>query len=141
MKSLISFTLSFSLIAFMVFLASCAKDKAAEPSGTIDTVDCIQPGQIITYTADIKKIMETYCTDESFGVCHQSELADTPGTPGLDYTNYTGIKEKAEDGSLINRVFNSPSNPMPPANSLGPTSLTDCEKLKLQTWVENNAPE
>lgn len=139
MKIFIRYTLAFSVVSYLVFLASCAKDKAAEPSDIIDTVSCIQPGQIITYTSDVKTIMETYCSDAGFGSCHQSELQG--GTPGLDYTTYPGIKEKADDGTLIFRVFNSPDNPMPSIVSTGPQTLTDCDLLKLQAWVDAGAPE
>ncbi|MEO6168476.1 MAG: hypothetical protein ABIO46_11645 [Chitinophagales bacterium] len=143
MKLFIRYTLAFSLVSYLVFLASCAKDKAAEPTDIIDTVACIQPGQTITYTGDIKRIMETYCTDKNFGTCHQSELDSPAGTPGLDYTTYAGIKEKVLDGQLIARVFDPSSSlpPMPPLNTEGPQTLTDCDYLKLQAWVDSGAQE
>lgn len=134
MKSFISYTLSFSLIAFMVLLASCAKDKAIEPSDTIDTVGCMQPGQTITYYNDIQKILETNCTNEDFGPCHQS---GTPNGPELDFSTYEGIKAKADDGTLIDRVITNQDMPSPATT--GPQTLSDCDKSKIQTWVNQGA--
>ena len=139
MKVFVSNRFVFSVVVTLVFLAGCAKDKAVEPNDTIDTVACIQPGQTITYTDDVKLIMTTYCTNKDFGVCHQTE-ADG-GNFGFDFTTYAGIKEKADDGTLINRVFNNPGNPMPSVLSTGPQTLSDCDQLKLQTWVDQGALE
>lgn len=139
MKILFSYFFSLSIIIAFVFLAGCAKEKAAEPSKITDTVACIQPGQTITYTDDMKLILQTYCTDKGFGSCHQSD-ADG-GTFGFDFTTYAGIKEKVDDGTLVDRVFNSPGNPMPSVLSTGPQTLSDCDLLKLQTWIDQGAIE
>lgn len=142
MKIIITYVFAFSVVAFFVFLGGCTKDKAVKPSDIIDTVACIAPGEIITYTGDVMRIMETYCTAYNtidFGTCHQSEA--NGGYSGLDYTTYLGIQEKVTDNTLINRVFNSPGNPMPSSITTGPQTLTDCDKLKLQAWVDAGAPE
>ncbi len=139
MKVFIRNLFAFLAVGAFVFLGSCTKDKATEPKETTDTVACIQAGQTITYTDDVKQILTTYCTNKDFGSCHQTD-ADG-GTFGFDFTTYAGIKEKADDGTLINRVFNSPGNPMPSILSTGPQTLSDCDQLKLQTWVDQGAPE
>lgn len=142
MKFLLRCVYVFSLIMLFVWATGCQKDKAAKPADGIDTVACISPGELITYNGDVKRIMETYCsgtTTNSLGSCHQSEL--NGGTPGLDFTSYSGIKDKAVDGTLIDRVFNTPEDPMPSILTTGPQNLTDCDKLKLQAWVNAGALE
>ncbi len=142
MKLLFRCVFALTLIMLFVWATGCRKDKAAMPADGMDTVACITTGEIITYNGDVKRIMETYCsgtTANSFGSCHQAELDG--GTPGLDFTTYSGIKEKADDGTLIDRVFNSPDNPMPSILTTGPQNLTDCDKLKLQAWVDAGALE
>ncbi|MBK9731543.1 MAG: hypothetical protein IPO83_09665 [Chitinophagaceae bacterium] len=142
MKFIISYTFAFSIITCLVLMGSCAKDKASLGPKALDTIGCIKIGDTITYTGDVKRIMETYCTgtsQEHFGICHQSE-ADG-GTPGLDFTSYAGIKEKADDGKLIERVVNDPASPMPSILTTGPQKLSDCDFVKIQAWVEDGAVE
>ncbi|MBX7109430.1 MAG: hypothetical protein K1X61_12340 [Chitinophagales bacterium] len=142
MKFLIHCTIVILVFTLFALATGCTKDKALKPADGIDTTACITAGDTITYVSDVKRIMETYCTgtvSSSLGSCHQSELDG--GTPGLDYTTYAGIKEKADDGTLINRVFNSPGNPMPSIITNGPQTLTDCDNLKLQAWVDAGALE
>lgn len=139
MKNRIFRLLAFSMVACLIGLASCTKDKALQSTSTIDTSGCIQAGEIITYTGDMMRILDTYCNNASFGSCHQSEL--NGGTPGLDFTTYGGIKAEADNGQLIARVFNSPGNPMPSIITLGPQELTACDLLKVQAWVDGGAQQ
>ncbi|MBA2423525.1 MAG: hypothetical protein H0V61_09935 [Chitinophagales bacterium] len=117
----------------LLLLSGCASDKALESLPVnIDTV-CIPNGYTVTYTGDIKMILETYCTDPGYGSCHQSGS-------DYDYTYYLGIKAEAEiDGPLEDQVLKFQT--MPPPNSMGPKDLTDCELQKLSEWIYNWAPE
>jgi len=109
-------------------------DKTPEPSGSGDS--CVTAGQIISYSADIVPILNTYCTDASFGSCHQSNT--DPNGSGFDFTTYDGFAAEAPDN--IQLYVLSANATMPKAGTLGPTTLTDCEKLKLQTWLDQGFP-
>ncbi|MBA2407762.1 MAG: hypothetical protein H0V65_07210 [Chitinophagales bacterium] len=117
---------------FVVLLSSCANDKAFEPVPMVIDTTCIPNGYQVTYTQDIKIILETYCTNPMYGSCHQSGSE-------YDYTFYEGIKEEADTGTLELRVLIY--HDMPPPYSLGPKDLTSCELQKLSEWIYNGAPE
>ena len=121
-------------LSTIIFAASsCSDDKTPEPI-TQDT--CITAGQIISYSNDIVPILTTYCTDPSFGSCHQSN--NDPNASGFDYTTYEGFAAEAPDN--IETFVLGPNATMPKAGTLGPTSLTECEKLIIQTWLDQGFP-
>lgn len=128
------YVLFVAIVGTILYLASCTKDKAMEPGAA---VSCIPDTYTVTYTADVKAILETYCgTLGNFGSCHQS-IAN--GGIGFDYTTYDGIKLEFDLGTLENRVFVVKDMPFP--GTLGPTTLSDCDKQKLQKWIDEGAPE
>ena len=115
------------LLGFVVFMTQrCTYDKLPEPA-FCDTL-------IVTYSANIKKIMETSCT---FGGaptgCHVSG-GIAPG----DFTIYSVLKAIADDTKLKNRVVNLKD--MPPPYSLGPKTLADSNIQKINCWIDAGAP-
>jgi len=131
------YVLLLSVLTTLYFLSGCGNDKAVEPAPVVIDTTCIPNGYVVTYTMDIKPILETTCTNPDFGSCHQP----TPdGGSGFDYTNYDGISAEADPGGpLENRVLVIMD--MPSVATLGPTSLTDCQLAKIQSWINNGAPE
>ena len=128
-KNFLASFISFSVILF----ASCATDKTPEP---VVTPPCIQDGQVISYANDIVPILNTYCNDPAFGSCHQSN--NDPNASGFDYTTYDGFASEAPD-NIVTFVL-GPNATMPKSISNGPTAMTDCDKLKLQTWLDQGVP-
>ena len=54
-----------------------------------------------------------------------------------NFESYTGVKSKADNGSLLNRAVIQGN--MPPSNSSGPQTLTDDQKLIIQCWIDAGA--
>jgi hypothetical protein len=121
---------------FALSLVSCTSDQALEPI-IVNTDTCIAAGHIVTYTADIKTILETHCTDPIFGDCHQ------PGSSTFDYTNYTNIAAEAANGNLWDRVLNPNTilTPMPSPASAEVNVLTPCDTAEIGAWIRGGWPE
>jgi len=121
------------MLASVISAISCNDAKTPEP---IAVDSCITAGQIISYSSDIVPILNTYCTDPSFGSCHQSNT--DPNASGFDFTTYDGFA--AEAPGNIELYVLGPNATMPKFVTLGPPALSDCEKLKLQTWLDQGFP-
>jgi len=133
---MIRFLLVLVACAIVLGSASCTTEKTPEPSTNADS--CITSGQVISYSQDIVPILATYCTDPSYGSCHQS-ISD-PNASGFDYTTYDGFAAEISPINNVQTFVLGPSATMPKAGTLGPTTLTDCDKLKLQTWIDQGFP-
>ena len=131
---MIRFLLVFVASATVLGLASCTTEKTPEPSGTVDS--CITSGQIISYANDIVPILATNCTNPNFGSCHQS---DADGGSGFDYTNANNFQAEAEAGNVETFVL-GPNATMPLSTTNGPSTITDCDKQKLQAWLDQGFP-
>lgn len=122
-------------VCFMVYLASCTKDKAEEKSKGVDTA-CTHLGKdTMSYTNDIVPIMTTYCTDPALGDCHSSN-----STLGFDFTTYGGLWSQLPD-LFEYYVLDPGTATMPKSITTGPTELSDCEKEKLQLWIDQGYPD
>ena len=126
----------FIVIALMAF-SSCTFDKANDAPSAPPINDSVA----ISYKNDIVPIMITYCDGKGYPnntsqqLCHVSNT--NQGSNG-DFTNYQGLKDKVDNGSIASRVFNS-NGGMPPTYSQTPTSLTDSDLQKLELWVTQGA--
>ncbi len=122
---------------FAFYFSSCTSDKSVQPV-LVNLDSCVVPaGRLVTYTTDIKPILETYCT-QNFGSCHQAGYYS-----GFDYTTYDGIKAEADNGKLLDRVLGpfDTGDKMPLSSSTGLKTLTACDTFKIHTWVLQGAPE
>ena len=109
----------FVLLTFatgMLLLSNCKKEE------NINNVDCSMVNS--SYSANIKPIINANCISSG---CHNAN-----STNG-DFTTYNGLKAKADNGSLNNRVVQQKN--MPPSQ---PLSLDDLEKIKC--WINSGAP-
>jgi len=75
---MIRYLLFLFMFASVISAISCSDQKTPEPN-KVDS--CLTAGQIISYSNDIVPILNTYCTDPSFGSCHQSN--NDPNASGL----------------------------------------------------------
>ncbi|MCS6917661.1 MAG: hypothetical protein RMK52_07630 [Chitinophagales bacterium] len=122
---------AFGMLAFLV--SSCTSDVTPEPSDT----NCVDSTQVISYVNDIVPIINTYCSNPSFGDCHQ------PGASNPDFTNYDELKLRIEGGVFQDRVFGpfATGQRMPPAFCTGcPTELDACDKEILLQWIDQGFP-
>ncbi|WGH74324.1 hypothetical protein P8625_09365 [Tenacibaculum tangerinum] len=101
MKTNLLFVLSISIF---VSLASCSSDDDATPTDPVDPDPT--PVTKTTYDKDVKTAINNSCATSN---CHDA----TAPTGGLPLTNYTQVKNAAQNGNLITRI-NSNTNPMPP---------------------------
>ncbi len=105
MKSLINLLSIFAIIT----LTSCSSSEVP-----VDGPDTNPPVAKVTYEKDVKGIINGSCATMN---CHD----DVSPTAGLALTNYTRVRNAAENGNLFGRI-NSSSNPMPPTGLL-PSSI------------------
>lgn len=116
-------TLLLSIIV-VFFYASCSNEKGnlyVTPS--CDTAN-------VKYNDTIKNIVATTCAVAS---CHDSG----GGAPG-DFSIYSELKTKVDEGKVHDKVFVNIAAPMPPTSA--PKQLSDCEKLKIKRWLNMGAP-
>lgn len=80
------------------------------------------------YAANIKPILENYCTG-----CHSGS---SPAS-GIDLTTYTNVKPVATSGLLYGVVAHLPGfNPMPKGTL---TNIPACEIAQIRKWVQAGA--
>lgn len=108
------------LISIITF-HSCYNDKVEDLYGPV-TCDLSD----ITYTNDVAIIINSSCATTG---CHVSG-----GTGTGNFTNFSELKSKVDNGTFATRVLNDKT--MPPS-----TPLTECELLILQNWIDNGALE
>ena len=113
------------LIISFCYLQSCTNDKGELPT----------PIKTVSYQSTIKPIIITNCYGQNAQTCHV-----TPSNQGSngDFTTYTGLKQKIDNGSFQIRVLSNTGS-MPPSFSTGPKSLSSEDLEKLKTWVNDGA--
>jgi hypothetical protein len=112
------------VLLLIQFNFSCVYDKADNcPGGCCDELNP-------SYRFDIVPIMTTYCTNPSFGHCHQ-QGAQT------DFTRYDILKLKADGGHIGEHVIQK--REMPPPYSTGPKKIVDTDLKALRCWLEKGA--
>lgn len=115
----------FSVLLVFLGITACTKDNISPTTPT--NVDC--SSLMASYANDIQPIMNSSC---AISGCHVA------GFSSGDFTNYSGLKAKVDDGTVKNRTIVQMN--MPPANSTGPT-LTTAQLDLLNCWIEAGAPE
>ncbi|MFL5774218.1 MAG: c-type cytochrome domain-containing protein [Flavisolibacter sp.] len=82
----------------------------------------------ITYSGAIRTIISGKCQG-----CHSS----TAAAGGYDYTTYSGVKARVDDGKLWGAVNHiSGYSPMPKNGNM----LSDCELKQIKKWIDAGAP-
>ncbi|MEO5572438.1 MAG: hypothetical protein ABIT08_15385 [Bacteroidia bacterium] len=136
----------FKIASFVLLVASfnsCTYDEndIVYPSvmnNTMMPVDTDSMGNVIviSYMNAIKPIMTTYCFGLGNQHCHVT--VTNQGAIG-DFTTYAGLKAKVDNGSIASRVIN-PAGGMPPTYTTGPMPVSATDKMKIQSWIDNGAP-
>lgn len=104
------------LLSAAILIQACKKDEYKD-------LDCGKTNA--TYLGDIKPIIAANCLSSG---CHNS------GSANGDFTEYKGLKGKANNGSLSKRVLEKKDMP-----SGGSLSLDDRKKIKC--WLSNGAAD
>ncbi|MDQ3193279.1 MAG: hypothetical protein M3Q58_16980 [Bacteroidota bacterium] len=110
------FTFSISLLIIILVFHSC-KGEVADPK-----IECTDNSK---YSSDIKPIVNNRC---SMSGCHNS------GSKNGDFTTYAGLKSKAENGTLRERIVIKKD--MPSGNP-----LSDADIAKFECWIKDGALE
>lgn len=118
------------------FCWSCTFDNI-EDDLRPDPVDICDPNDTTTvsFQDTIFPIFTKYCSNNANGDCHWTGAS----IPKPDYTTYAGIKQKIDEGRIQARLFNHDPSPMPPSNSAGPQTVSDCELTLLHRWIAQGA--
>jgi hypothetical protein len=129
MKKSNLFFSSFTLFLIPIFLMnSCAKDVGVlKKKSSLDNCDSLSN---YTYTNYVASVLNNNCT---FSGCHNA------GSSNGDFTTYLGIKINVDNGTFLNRVL--VTKDMPPSYTTGPSTLSDCDLLKLKKWLDAGAPQ
>lgn len=111
-------------IILMVAVA-CADDNEEDlmpqqPAQHCDT-------NTVTFSGSVAPILATNCY-----ACHAANIAEG----GVVLSNYSGVKEKVDDGRLIGAITHAAGfAPMPQ----GAAKLSACEIDKIKKWVNDGA--
>lgn len=97
---------------------SCKKKKNED----LNNLDCSKINS--DYSSDIKPIISANCLSSG---CHNTN------SPNGDFTTYTSLKAKADNGTLDNRVIQQKT--MPPSGAL---SIDQLQKIKC--WLNSGSP-
>jgi hypothetical protein len=119
------------IIPFIILITSCEYEHLETPKMPEE------PKDSVSYSLDIKPIMTTYCLGTAPQRCHVSNT--NQGSPG-DFSTYTGLKAKVDNGMIASRVFN-PLGGMPPSYSLGLKTVSEEDKNTLKQWIDEGAKE
>jgi hypothetical protein len=112
--------LSLFFLAFALFVWSCGKDDGDDPVVTCDTTD-------LTYTADIKAILNTNC---ALSGCHSETEAALQGSMHA-FVAFGRIL------GAINHEEGFEAMPRPE----GSAKLDDCTIDKITAWIDAGTPE
>ena len=111
------------IVSLFLFLNSCTNDKAEDPN------PCAFDASQLKYNGLIKTIVNTNCA--ALGSCHGSPQEQDAGG---EFTSYTLLKEKIDNNSFKNRVFDLKDMPQG-------SSLSECDFRQLKEWFDAGAPE
>ena len=119
----------FCLILLTLTFSNCTYDSLEElqPAKKDYNCDLIFP----SYKNDIVPIIISYCSDATFGSCHQDY------SPNVILNNYTELKFLVDGGHIQEHVIDR--REMPPPYSLGPHKLPEELIAKLDCWIKHGA--
>jgi mono/diheme cytochrome c family protein len=114
-------------LTFALFVFSCGKDDGGDPDpSNCDTTD-------LTYTDDIKAILDTNCALSS---CHSETEAMMQGS----MHDYDAAKAFVANQLIIEAINHEEGVEAMPRPE-GSAKLSDCTIDKIEAWVANGTPE
>ena len=127
-----------SLFVLIISINSCSYDDGDlnYPTSSNDTLILnTDDTTTVSFANDIRPILINYCYGIGNQHCHVTN--SNQGSNG-DYTSYSGLKAKVDNGTLQIRAINAGGG-MPPSYSTGPLPLAAIDKNKLQRWINQGA--
>ncbi len=112
---------NYLILAILITCLSCENDSEN------DLVDIVEPVNEVTYTANVKAIMDNSCNS-----CHSNPPIN--GAP-MSLLTFDDVKNASESRGLLARMINA-SAPMPPSGLL-PTTTTDI----IKQWEDDGLLE
>lgn len=111
---------SFFILA--VFISRCTYHNEEEYYDDIcDTLN-------ISYSGTIGPTLRNNCLG-----CHYNNNIES----GIELQDYSDVKEKVDDGSLMGSITHAPGySPMPRGNEM----LDECTIAQFRNWIEQGAP-
>lgn len=112
------------IILTSVGLSNCYYDNYYDLYGNSNACDT----SAVTFSQDIKMIIGQNCEG-----CHNAAFANG----GLNLVGHQNISTSALSGAIMDRTTRSLGDPllMPPGQP-----LSDCDQIKLRTWINEGAP-
>lgn len=109
-------------ILLIAIITSCTYDnEEAYYSDVCDTLN-------VTYAGTVKQILQANCLG-----CHFNNNLQT----GIELQDYSDVKERVEDGSLLGSISHAPGfEPMPQNGEM----LGECSISQVRKWIETGAP-
>lgn len=107
-------------VVLIALVWSCTKDNEQDKFGECNPVD-------VKLSTDINPIFSADCFS-----CHGTQ--NTFG--GIDLTNYTHVKQLADNGSLLGSINHDANYSKMPQ---GGNKLSDCEILTIKTWIDEGS--
>lgn len=132
-KVLVYTTLVFTLLTWACTSNNFEDDVVPEPTDTTATGNlCDTVPVVVSFGDTILPIMRRYCSDPALGSgCH------APGSQFPTLVDYASFKAQVDQGRIQARVLAQDPSPMPPA---GEPTLTECERILLDRWIKDGAP-
>jgi hypothetical protein len=116
-----------SSVLILFLISSCYYDSEEylypQISNTCDTSN-------YTYTGAVKPLLQNSCYS-----CHSNSTSGSGN--GIKLENYTDVKLKADDGSLLGSISHSQGYSAMPLNA---PKLEDCKIVVVQKWIDSGAP-
>ncbi|CAM1361031.1 conserved exported hypothetical protein [Tenacibaculum litopenaei] len=116
-------TKSLFVLSVSLFFFNCSSSEVTPPDNNPTPT-----ATKTTYDKDVKTLINNSCATSA---CHDAVSPQA----GLPLTNYTQVKNAAQNGNLIARI-NSSSNPMPPSGQ-NSTVVAIIAKWKTDGYLEN----
>lgn len=118
MKSLKITGLSILLLAGLLSWNGCKKDEDPDPNDKGPA--CSLSNADLSYTKNMKKMIDTYCIS-----CHSGS------GPGIgDYRTYEGIKSRLENGLILERVVIAKTMPQG-------GGLSQSQRDSVNCWIKS----
>ena len=112
------------VVVLLFFIASCTNKKAPLPVGGGPKCDTV-----VHYSTTINRIINLHCMPDapSHSGCHEAGSTN-------DFTQYSILKAKVDNGVLKNRVYTV-------ANMPSDTALSEADKLRIFCWIQSGGPQ
>lgn len=114
----------FAIISSTLLLSSCYYDNAEELYPYTTACDTSS----VSYSTAIVPFLEQACNS-----CHNTQNS----LGGINLEDFNQVKQTGSNGSLVGSIKHDPNySIMPPSGE----KMSDCDVLKIETWINNGMP-